>query len=452
MIVLVLFFLVACASRPGEVGNIAVPPSEPGFDDEVHVDQGSVNPDLSTQLQSLQEELNFVHSNGGQISPVRKTELESQLEELERQGADVKALKELLGEFQPAAYSGSSAKACEQKLPFTHAPLNLDKVEYIVPLGQMAGEHVTPTDHQYYSGPDENTMIEIYAPADGKITFVQHMTQPVADPGSNRKVDDYYIMIEHGCGLASAYIHVDNPVSTIVQGVQGESYTYLSVPVKAGQFLGTFHGVVDYNIFDKKAKVNFIVPESYRSSRYLEVQDPFEYYNDEIKAVMQAKSLRSAAPMGGKIDYDVDGTLVGNWFEVGTNKFAGLKQERYWAGHLSFVYHHIDPSLVMVSVGTYLPEKAQQFAVYGNVPDPQNVTPQSGMVKYELTNLEYYDGSSTWDRKTHAKPLTAAFTSYVQGVALVEMVHDRKIKFEVFPGKTAADVTGFTDNAKYFER
>ena len=40
----------------------------------------------------------------------------------------------------------------------------------------------------------------------------------------------------------------------------------------------------------------------------------------------------------------------------------------------------------------------------------------------------------------------------VQGVLLAQLLEDRKLKIEVFPGKTAADVTTFTTGVKIYER
>jgi len=39
-----------------------------------------------------------------------------------------------------------------------------------------------------------------------------------------------------------------------------------------------------------------------------------------------------------------------------------------------------------------------------------------------------------------------------QGVALVQVLPNRKLKFEAFPGKTGADVNSFTSAARIYER
>ncbi|MBI2151160.1 hypothetical protein HYU21_00335 [Candidatus Woesearchaeota archaeon] len=342
------------------------------------------------------------------------------------------------------------------KITFQYPPVNLDKIEYIVPLGAMIAEHVTPIDHQYYYAPDwDKTEVEVYAPTDGSVTFVQHFTSPVTDPSSKRfenAVDDYYVLIEHTCTIQSAFIHLDRPIKEIIEKVGTQAYTQINFPVKAGQLIGTYFGAMDYNVFDTEAKVNFIIPKSYESSNYLKVQDPFDYFKPEIREKMRSKSLRSVEPLGGKIDYDIDGKLVGNWFEINTNKFAGLKQERYWAGHLSFAYDPYDQNMIIVSIGTFEENKAEQFAVKSNTPDPAKIDVSSGLIKYELINYEYVVDGQPWNRNTFARNIKGIEGQESKGVILVQMVEDRLIKVEIFPGKTANEISGFTGEEKTFER
>lgn len=59
---------------------------------------------------------------------------------------------------------------------------------------------------------------------------------------------------------------------------------------------------------------------------------------------------------------------------------------------------------------------------------------------------------SHWDRISLAKDLKTQSQENVQGIALVQMIEDRKVKFETFPEKTASQVSGFTNSAKIYER
>ena len=165
------------------------------------------------------------------------------------------------------------------------------------------------------------------------------------------------------------------------------------------------------------------------------------------------KSVRTAEPISGKIDYDIDGRLVGNWFLEGTNSYAGSNPEQYWKGHLSFVYDYIDPERIVISIGGYGGEDSKQFGVKMNSPEPANVEIKDGLVKYELVGYDYITkNGNPWDRISLAKGLKTVSNEMVQGVVLVQIIEKRKIKFEAFPGKTASQINGFTENAKIYER
>ena len=97
--------------------------------------------------------------------------------------------------------------------------------------------------------------------------------------------------------------------------------------------------------------------------------------------------------------------------------------------------------------------EAQQFGVQGNTPDPATVDVSDGIVKYELVRYDHLtDQGVSWDRVHFAKVTSTKPSSGVEGVVLVEMLGDRKIKFEAFPGKTASQVSGFTGKVKVYER
>jgi hypothetical protein len=198
--------------------------------------------------------------------------------------------------------------------------------------------------------------------------------------------------------------------------------------------------------------LTFINPESYENEPWkIHCSDPFDYFNDEIKNQMIEKCLRIDEPIGGKICYDIDGRLVGTWFEEGTNGYAGADPERYWAGHLSVVYDIVDPDAILISIGTFV-DKADQFAVKGNSPDPANISVNDGLVIYELTDYEYYKNGTLWDKKSLVQGLKLQNGESIRGTILLQLIEDRKLKVEIVPGEIASQVTGFTDNAKFYER
>lgn len=340
---------------------------------------------------------------------------------------------------------------------FDYPPFDLEKVAYILPMGLMTGAHVTPIDHQYYVsydfnlGNDAAVDIEVYSPGDGIVTSIQHMSVAAGD--SPMPVDDFRLIIQHSTTISSMYIHIDELSEKIAEFDPGlGEYASVNIEVSAGEVIGRYGGSVDYNIADEGIILPFINPESYEREPWkIHCVDPFDYFNESIKNTMVEKSLRTKDPVGGEICYDVDGRLVGTWFEEGTNGYEGVDPDRYWAGHLSIVYDSIDPNAIVVSIGTFI-DTAQQFTVKGNSPDPANISVDDGLVIYELVDSEYVKNDTVWDGISLVKGLKVQNTEYVQGVILLQLIEDRKLKVEIFPNQTVDEVSVFTDDFNIYVR
>ena len=336
---------------------------------------------------------------------------------------------------------------------FDYPPVNLDEITRIEPMGSLHGEHVAPIDHQYYQNFNNNEInIEVYSPAKGVIREIQHMGSFRGD-SQKEPFDDYRLIIEHSCSISTIFIHIDKLSDKIMKSApEFGKYKSVSVPVSAGEVIGWFDSNVDFNVVDKAITINLIEPESYKDDMYrLHIQDPFIYFNEPIKSQLISKSLRAAKPEGGFIDYDIDGKLIGTWFRENTNGWSGLSRERYWADHLAVVYDSIDTEHILFSVGTFK-GKAMQFGVKGNSPKPDEVSVDTGLIKYELVGYRLYDGDKEWDFRKFVKGLKMKNSDYVAGTALLQMLEDRKLKVEVFPDKTANEVTGFTVDAGIYVR
>jgi hypothetical protein len=273
-------------------------------------------------------------------------------------------------------------------------------------------------------------------------------------PGDTIQIDDYRIVIQHTNKISSVYIHLDNLSAKIaaVAPPPGE-YASANVAVGAGEVIGSYSGTIDYNVVDEDIVLaGFVNPASYQVEPWkIHTPDPFDYFYESIKSQLIAKCLRTAEPVGGKIDYDIDGRLIGNWFKENTNGYAGLDPDNYWVGHLSVVYHHVDPEHIIVSLGSYK-DQPRQFGVKNNSPDPADVIVATGQVLYELVDYDYYDGDVLWDRESLVKGLRLRNSDFVQGVVLFQLIEDRRLKVEIFPDTTAASVGTFTANAMIYVR
>lgn len=346
----------------------------------------------------------------------------------------------------------------------TSSPMRPQDVTLVIPLGLMVGGHVTPVDHQYFypvgwrSG---NSEVPIFAPSDGFIVnVIRYPSMPNVE-GFPAK-DGYDIVIEHSCtfytklGLLTG---ISDGVAKQLGSIKPGEEKRVRIPVTAGQQVARVGGQsLDFFTFDANTPPKkWIVLEHYNDSelkRY--ITDGFLYFTEPIKSELLANNPRTVEPRGGRFDYDIDGKLVGTWFLKGTNGYTAGDPSRqgYWYGHLVFAYNELDPSSIEVSMGSWEGQtQGYQFAVRNNSPDPQQVAVRSGLVKYELTDDVFLtSGGEIWNREAYAGPVRRNAGNSIAGTILVEMVSDRLIKVEKFPGKTAAQVTGFTSAAELYER
>lgn len=315
-------------------------------------------------------------------------------------------------------------------------------------MGLMVGAHITPSDHLGIQS--SRDVYDVLAPADGFIVAIQHRTMPTLDPANPGAKDEYQVIIEHSCTFWT-FIDLVNQLDTAILRktgvIPGGPPRFVRIPVASGQAIGVVRGRhgIDFAVVNSEVTLpGFIVPDHYnRSPAKIHTVDPFEYYAEPLRSAMLALDPRKAPPRGGKIDFDKDGRLVGNWFLEGTNGYSGSGDDPrlYWKGHLSIVYNHIDPSKITISIGDY-DGSPRQFWVIGNAPDPADVTTDSRIVKYELV----------WPGMGGDGQTYAARDERIQGVMLAQVLPGRKMRAEFFPGKTAVDVKEFTTRARIFER
>ena len=337
---------------------------------------------------------------------------------------------------------------------FTYSPMRVEDISRIEPYGVMIDAHVIPTSHGYispavfHSPPDA---YPVFAPADGTIVFVSYRNTYVGDnPNEKGKatVGDYQLYFEHSCTFYSYYDlltslspEIEKEVGTMTGSFWNKG---VRIPIKAGQLVGRIGGrTVDFAVWNfAKEPAYFANPKSYwgDEDRFF-LEDMFAYFAEPLKSQLLAKNLRTTEPRSGRVNYDKEGKLVGNWFRQGSGGFNGPKEtqgqvgRRYWDGHLSISYNFIDPTQITFSIGNF-EGKAAQFSVVGNSPDPATIGVESGLIKYELTSTVAPDSPPRLPR----------------GTVLLQLVGPAKLKLELFPGKTKEQVSGFTSKAIIYER
>ena len=356
-----------------------------------------------------------------------------------------------------------SANHCTgtDKPKLTHLPMDPADFSLILPYGLMAGGHVTPVDHQYFSPTvfdSKPSTYNVYAMADSRLVALSTRQHQGQGQNKNLTVTDYRLVFSVSCRLFYYYDLVNSLAPGLEEQFNDPSNS-AGVEVKSGQLIGKIGGqTLDFAVWDTdKRLTGFIVPEHYASESWkLFTADPLDYYADDIKAAALAKYARSVEPRSGKIDYDVDGKLIGNWFQKGTNGYGGARGEgngNYWTGHLSFSPYFLDPNGFLISIGNW-PDEAKQFAVQDNTPNPANVDAGSGLVKYNLVEYRDYKANGTqWDYLSIPNSaITLHQLSAIQGCILVQMTATRELKAEVFKGKKCSQVSDFSSAALTYER
>lgn len=351
------------------------------------------------------------------------------------------------------------------KPKLTKLPMRLQDTGFLIPYGIMVGGHVTPVDHMYVSPKVFNSKpstYNVYAMVDSHIVDIGTRQHTGQGQNKNLTVTDYRLIFSVSCHLLYYYDLVNSltpPIKKIYDAYQkNKSGKTLNIPVKAGQVIGKIGGqTLDYAVWDMDVNLKgLLVPKSYLGEAWkIHTVDPLKYVTPAVKAQMLTKYLRTAKPVSGKIDYDVDGRLVGTWFQKGTNGYAGKVGgggSGNWKGHLSFAPNQWDPLQFEISIGNWTPE-ASQFAILGNRPDPVLVTPATGLVKYNLVQFDMIgpDGN-IWTGTTPASPLRLVQKTDIQGCLLAQLTGQRTLKAQRFQGPACSDVAGFTTSAVTYER
>jgi hypothetical protein len=296
---------------------------------------------------------------------------------------------------------------------------------------------------------------------------------------------DHRVIIEYSCSLYSIYIHIqtlDQAIESQMEWVSPEGMskgrTYPRIPIKSGTVIGQVsgRGSFDVSVVDtRETLTGFVNPDSYRSEFWkLHCMDPFDYWTGAFRqALLQKTIVVNDDTPGGKIDYDVDGRLVGNWFEQGTGGYSGPRTSadpHGVKGHLAFAYNFHLKDTVWISFGTFgntfvsANESYRGYGIRNNLPDPADIGVDSGLVKFDLIALDKGNGELTgyrvestgklWDRKTYPEggTLLPVYRQDTIGTVLVKMLDDRTIKVEVFRKMPVGEVTEFTDKFKIYER
>ena len=369
------------------------------------------------------------------------------------------------------------------QIQLTHTILPLDQLTASIPYGMVVDDHVTPIDHGYLgiktlaatSPLSDADYLPITAPADGTII-------EVASLGSSTS---HRVVIAHGCGLYSVFMVVNKLTGVLAaqaDAVQKQSYLSLDQPIKAGEEFGRQRdNPLDYNVFAKEAWLTgFVNPLSYLYGEAwkLYTADPTPYFSAELQTPYTDIMQRTVAPRWGKIDYDVVGSAVGNWFLAGTIGYSGLAIETYKNstqpvqggmvagknfysyGHLALVPHHVQPDQWIASFGWWQDPNGDPTQLMINLSPnqktPDQITNADGVVVYQLATIGLFDANGQmFDTQGSKANLPVGFTiapGQPNGAIAVQVEVDGTLSIEVFPDTLASAVNGFSSNKRSYHR
>lgn len=290
------------------------------------------------------------------------------------------------------------------------APLAPDEFTEIVPLGNLNPPgHTFPTDHVYFYLVEPKKTHLVYAPAAGTVYWVQETGR-----------DDDKVVVRVTPTFRYYLGHV-----ALAPGIRR------GAAVAEGQRLGTFSGrayALDLGVVNDAVTLQgFVNPRRY-PAQTLHADSPLKHFREPLRATLYARVRRAGPDKDGRIDFDVPGRLVGNWFLDGLGERASC-QPGAWDKHLAFVRDVRDPAAVRIAVGGTLTQ-ARIFAVPKDAPDPAEVSRRTGKVTYRL--LDVRDGAPC-------------------GRLLVELVEDDSVRVEVVPGSPRG-TPEFSDRAQLYRR
>ncbi len=305
-----------------------------------------------------------------------------------------------------ASSSPTSPSESSGPLSFTVAPVDPSIIQYIVPLGNMGPwAHTLPTDHAYiyhHLNSGAFAPVNVLAPASGTISNTY--------PGINGEVK---VWVRVNARYTYYFDHV-----VLTPGLT------VGAHVEAGVVIGVSAGIAfDFAVTDQNTAQSFLTPARYGMDT-LYAQSPFPYFVEPIRSALYAKVQRAGSDRDGRINYDVAGTLSGNWFDeslpvsqsdtggstTGTRQVAFARDVRF-------------PDRQEVSIGGF--NFTGLYGVPPDAPDFAAVTPGSGLVVYRLLNT--------------GEPNGPAGTTQL-GLLLVQLIDAQHLRIEVVsdPQSTAA--------------
>ncbi|MGY6741305.1 MAG: hypothetical protein ACXIUQ_01115 [Cecembia sp.] len=337
------------------------------------------------------------------------------------------------------------------KAVFTHLPTDLNEMEVMDAMGQI---HGIPKMHGGFRLLNPYTFpaqIPVYAMGDGYIYNIEKEFRTVVDRNApaellGRDYDDFSLNMVYSKHAGGYYGHVTALSEEILEQAgeikEGRGvHNWVSIKITAGQVIGYVgpHPGLDIGMYDYEREHYFANQEMY-GREYRSAVCFTDYLTPALQEQVWAITARTAEPRCGRVAYDKEGTLAGNWFLEGTTEIT------QWSRQLVFARHDLygdritiaDASPLLDGDGIHTRDiEPYIWFVKGNTPMPEDITIESGPIKYEVANH--------W-LLIQNEDVTP------EGTLLIQLLEKEKIQYEYFEGKSAGEVFDFTSQSRIYVR
>lgn len=263
---------------------------------------------------------------------------------------------------------------CGNDPVFTVPPMDLSKLDAIIPLGSInPPEHTQPTDHMYFMFKYERLASERYdvvAPGDIVVTSIGYGGEV---ENGQYKNTDFAIDFSPCRGLNFRLSHINtlegvlkNEVGLDGKGADCQSGTpvegktklncgkKVDIALKTGELMGKVGAnyVAAMDVWAWKTgyvNPNMITPAYSYSA---ESVCPVDYYTSEVQAKIYALVGRTAEPRCGEVGQDKKDTLQGSWYSQKDPE----KARTDWNSHLTLAHDNVDPSIGVLAVAGKIAE------------------------------------------------------------------------------------------------
>jgi hypothetical protein len=238
---------------------------------------------------------------------------------------------------------------------FTQSPVEINMLNSITPLGNLNPlEHTLPTTHTYWHV--ASPYLELYSPGDIRITNIR-ATRDL----KNSAQEDYGLDFSLCSDVSGYFLHIVELSDLFKDELNNlkcwsnDEYEWcnadVSIDIEAGDLIGYVSETFYLGMRDKNKMTDFANNERY----YDEIRQttcPLNYFEQSVYYLLSLVIERDLSPRCGQINYDVPGTLQGNWYK-GDYTFSDPES---WDNTIAFVYDNQNPEIAAISFGGVIAE------------------------------------------------------------------------------------------------